>query len=126
MDQFYFDESNGLWYELNGDYYIPCIALSESETDCDIGMWGRKHLNYLKENRYIRYTILMLNGKLGTYLTELNHQAKERFDLLIAQMAKAQGVNERLKARDQMAWVGAMNNIYSAATEIVDQELIFV
>lgn len=124
MEKLIFDERTGLKYELVGDYYL--LAGEDDPVSTPIGIWGQRHLNYLKTRKEGIYTGLWLSGKLDSYLAELNQQAAERFELLIAQMAKAQGINEQLKARDQMAWVGAMNNIHSAATEIVNQELIFI
>lgn len=124
MEKLIFDEHTGFKYEPVGDYYL--LAGEEDLVATPIGIWGQRHRDYLKTHKEGIYTDLWLSGKLDSYLAELNQQATERFDILIAQMAKAQSVNEQLKARDQMAWVGAMNNIYSAATEIIDQELIFV
>lgn len=124
MEKFIVDEHTGLKYELVGDYYS--LTGDDDSAQKSLGIWGQQHLNYLKTHKEGIYTGLWLSGKLDSYLVELNQQATERFDLLIAQVAKAQGVNERLKAKDQMGWVGATNNIHSAAMEIVNQELIFV
>ena len=119
-----FDESNGLWYELNGDYYIPVLTLS-SEEQRPIGKWGRMHRDYLKEYRPIRYNDLILSGQLWIYLVVLNEQAQNRLEVIIDQMKASEGVTEELKAADQMAWVGAMNSIRNRAEEIILREMIY-
>lgn len=119
-----YDETNGLWYELTGDYYIPDLTLS-SEKQCPIGKWGRIHRDYLKAHRPILFNDLVLSGRLWTYLADLNEQAQERLSLVIEQMKVSEGVTEDLKASDQMAWVGAMNSIHKRAEEIVIRELIY-
>ncbi len=106
-----------------GDYYIPDICLSEENRP--IGRWGRMYRDYLKEHRPIRFNALCLSGELWTYLADLNEQATTRLELIIKQMAASEGVTEDLKATDQMAWVGAMNNIRNRAEEIVLRELIY-
>ncbi len=123
MEKYIYNEQNGLWYELQGDYYIPCLVLDEENTQ-PIGMWGRKHLRYIKEHRPVLYTTLFLSGKLNSYLAEIDKQATEMFDRLMKQLAEKEGITEQLKAQDQLAWVGAMNNIRNAAEEIVFSELI--
>ena len=124
MGNYIFDKNNGLWYELQGDYYIPCLVLEEVDTQ-PIGMWGRKHLCYIKEYRSTLYTDLLTSGKLSGYFAEVDNRAKEMLDRLVNQMAEKQGVTERLKAQDQMDWVQQMNNIRNAAKEIVNTEVIF-
>ena len=124
MEKYIYNEQNGLWYELQGDYYIPCLVLDEEDTQ-PIGRWGRKHLQYIKEYRPVLYTVLLLGGKLSGHLAEIDARATEMYDLLMKQMAKKEGINEQLKAQNQMAWVGAMNNIRNAAEEIVNAEVIF-
>ena len=124
MKKYIFDPCNRLWYELQGDYYIPRLVLDETETS-PIGMWGRKHQQYLKEHRPMLYSDLVLSGKLYSYLNNIDTQARNRLHLLITQLAEKEGINEQLKAQDQMAWVGAMNNIRNRAEEIILQELIF-
>ena len=119
-----YDENNGLWYELIGDYYIPVLALS-SEEQRPIGKWGRMHRDYIKEHRPILFNDLVLSGQLWTYLAELNEQAQERLSLIIDQMKASEGVTEELKAADQMAWVGAMNSICNRAEEIILHEMIY-
>ena len=124
MKKHIYDESNGLWYELIGDYYIPVLTLS-SEEQRPIGKWGRMHRDYLKGHRPILFNDLILSGRLWTYLADLNEQAKERLSLIIEQMKASEGVTEELKATDQMAWVGAMNSIRNRAEEIILRELIY-
>lgn len=124
MEKYIFDQNNGLWYELQGDYYIPCLALDKADTR-PIGMWGRKRLSYLKEHRLVLHSSLVLSGKLHSHLEEVDSWATEMLELLVKQMAERQGITEQLKAKDQMAWVGAMNNIRNAAEEIILQEVIY-
>ena len=124
MKKHIYDENNGLWYELIGDYYIPVLTLS-SEEQRPIGKWGRMHRDYLKEHRPIPFNDLVLSGQLWTYLADLNEQAQERLSLIIEQMKASEGVTEELKADNQMAWVGAMNSIRNRAEEIILQGLIY-
>ena len=124
MKKHIYDENNGLWYELIGDYYIPVLTLS-SEEQRPIGKWGRMHRDYLKEHRPILFNDLVLSGQLWTHLADLNEQAQERLSLLIEQMKASEGVTEELKAADQMAWVGAMDSIHNRAEEIILWELIY-
>ncbi len=124
MEKYIYNEQNGLWYELQGDYYIPCLVLDEEDTQ-PIGMWGRKHLRYIKEYRPVIYTTLLLSGKLNSHLAEIDNRAPEMFERSVKQLAEKEGITEQLKAQDQMAWVGAMNSIRSRAEEIVNAEIIF-
>ena len=124
MEKYIFDESNGLWYELQGDYYIPCFTLPEVEIK-EIGVWGMRHEDYLKSRRKSTYNRLQTEGKLNSYLYEINAQAEEMFDNLIVQYKKTEGITEELKATDQMEWVRRMNNIRERITEIVNNELIY-
>ena len=112
-----------LTYIRCGDYYIPNIRLPEENRP--IGRWGRMHRDYLMEHNPIRFNDLYLSGELWTYLSDLNEQAQSRLELIIEQMKAAEGVTEGMKATDQMAWVGAMNNIRNRAEEIVTNELIY-
>ena len=124
MEKYIFDQCNGLWYELQGDYYIPCLVLDEAMTS-PIGMWGRKHQQYLKEHHPMLYSDLVLSGKLYSYLADIDTQARNKLHLLVTRLAEKEGINEQLKSQDQMAWVGAMNNIRNWAEEIILQELIY-
>lgn len=124
MEKYIYDESNGLWYELCGDYYIPCLVLPDTE-ERTIGIWGRKHLEYIKECRPVLYADLVLSCRLYSYLADIDAQANSKLALLTKQMAEKEGINEHLKAQDQMAWVRAMNNIRNRAEEIILKELIY-
>ena len=124
MEKYIYNNNNGLWYELQGDYYIPCLVLDKEETQ-PIGMWGRKRSDYIKKHRQALYMTLLVTGKLNSHLAEVDTQASEMFCLLVKQLAEKEGITEQLKAQDQMAWVGAMNNIRNAAKEIVNAEVIF-
>ena len=124
MKKHIYDESNGLWYELVGDYYIPVLTLS-SEEQRPIGKWGRMHRDYLKEQRPILFNDLILSGQLWSYLADLNEQAQKRLSLIVEQMKASEGVSEKLKATDQMAWVVAMNSIRNRAEEIILREMIY-
>ena len=124
MDKYIFDESNGLRYELMGDYYFPRLTVP-SEEEQPIGLWGQRHKRYIKEYRPALYNALLLSGNLNSYLADIDQQAQERLDTIIKQMAQTQGITEALKATDQMVWVGKMNNIRASAIEIVNKELIY-
>ena len=125
MEQVIYDKKNGLWYELQGDYYIPCLKLPEEEQK-PIGVWGHRHLRYIKENRKVLYFNLLTSGKLNRYLSDLDKQAEDMFFRLVKQMAESEGVTEQLKANNQMEWVAQMNNIRSRATELVNSNLIHI
>ena len=124
MEKYKFDENNGLWYELQGDYYLPCLKLPEEE-QAYIGIWGQRHLRYLKEHRRVRYADLLTSGKLNSYLVDIDRQAEELFLRLVKQMAEREGVTEQLKVSNQMEWVRRMNNIRNRAVEITNSELIY-
>ena len=124
MEKYIFDEKNGLWYERNGDYYLPCLTIPEDEQP--VGIWGQRHLRYISRYQKVRHTTLILNGKLNSYLAEVDSHAVQMLDSLVTQMAAKEGVTERLKVTDQLAWVQRMNSIRSAAEEIVNAEVIFV
>ena len=115
---------NGIDYILVGDYYIPDLKLPEENRP--IGRYGRLHRDYLKQEHPARFSSLILTGKLWTYLADLNEQAEKRRDLIIEQMKAAEGVTEELKARNQLEWVGRMNNIRNRAEEIINSELIYI
>ena len=118
-----YDEKNGLDYVLIDDYYLPDLRILEEARP--IGRWGRMHKDYLEQYHTARYSYLLLSGKLWTYLADLNEQAQERMECMITQMKAAEGITEELKARDPMAWVGAMNSIRSRAEEIILREMIY-
>ncbi len=118
-----FEQMGGTYREENG-YLIPNLGLPDEEQHT-IGIWGQRHRRYLKENRKVLYADLLTSGKLNGYLADIDRQAEEMFSRLVKQMAKAEGITEKLKADDMMSWVGRMNGIRSRAAEIVNAELIF-
>ena len=124
MEKYKYNESNGLWYELQGNYYLPCLKLPEEE-QVHIGIWGQRHLNYLRENKRVLLSGLQLIGKLRGYLADIDKQAEKMYEMLVKQMAERECVTEKLKAEDQMEWVARMNNIRSIAIEITNSELIY-
>ena len=124
MSKYIFKESNGLWYELTGDYYLPCLKLPEEEQR-PAGIWGQRRRQYLREHRKALYNALLLSGKLDSHLADINQQADNMFFQLVDQMAKQEGITEQLKADSQMEWVGHMNNIRQRAEEIIYSELIY-
>lgn len=124
MEKVIYDEKNGLWYELQGDYYIPGLRLPEEEHQY-IGVWGQRHLRYIKQHRKVLYFNLLTSGKLNGYLADLDKQAEDMFSRLVKQMAKSEGITDRLKADNQTKWVGRMNNIRIRAIETVNTDLIY-
>ena len=124
MEKVIYDEKNGLCYGLQGDYYIPCLKLPDEEQQ-PIGVWGQRHLRYIKQNRKVLYFNLLTSGKLNGYLADIDKQAEEMFLLIVKQMAEREGVTEQLKADNQMEWVAWMNNIRIRAIEIVNSDLIY-
>ena len=124
MDKYIYDEKNGLWYELQGDCYLPCLKLPKEESR-HIGIWGKRHLRYLKQHCKVLYSELLISGKLNDYLADLNEQAEEMFSRLVKQLAEMEGLTEALKAENQMLWVQKMNNIHNAAMEVVSNDLIY-
>ena len=124
MEKSLFAQMGGT-YEQQGDYMIPCLALPTQEEQ-PIGIWGQRHLRYLRQYRKILYTNLLTSGKMHSYLTGLNKQAADMFFRLVKQMTEREGVTEQLKAENQMEWVRRINNIRNRATEIVNAELIFL
>ena len=115
---------NGIEYVRNGDYYIPNLTVPDDKV-YNIGRYGRMHSIFIKENRPTIYSMKMLNGTWLAYLAEIDTSAKEMIDKLIKDMAVKQGVTEELKAKDQMAWVGAMNNIRHSAEEFVLRDFVY-
>lgn len=126
MDKYIYDKRNGLWYELQGDYYIPCLELPTEKEERHIGAWGQRHLRYIRECKKIFYINLLTSGKLQSYLAEVEEQAQELFDRLMKQKAEREGITEKLKVDNQMEWVGRMNALRSAVIETVNAEVIFV
>ena len=118
------DDNNGLDYVLVGDYYFPALILAEDSRP--VSCWGRMYKRYLKEHHPTRYQALLLSGRLNTYLADTDAQAEEQLELLTQQMAEREGMNEELKAANQMEWVRRMNSIQNRAEEVIKNELIFV
>ena len=123
MEKYITDEHTGLKYELVGDYYL--IASDDDPEERPIGIWGQRHLRYLKQHRKTVYNELLASEKLIRYLSDLNEQAEDMFLRLVKELAEEEGVTEKLKASDQMEWVRRMNTVREAATEIVNDNLIY-
>ena len=117
-------EQMGGTYTLQGDYYLPDLVLP-AEENRSVGVWGQRHLRYLKQHRKVLYTNLLTSGKLNSYLADIDRQAKDMFLRLVEQMAEREGITEKLKAEQPMEWVGKMNALREAAAEIVNAEVIF-
>lgn len=126
MEQYIYNEQNGLWYELRGDYYIPCLELPAEKEERHIGVWGRRHLRYIREHKKALYTSLLTSGKLQSYLADVEEQAQELFDRLMKQRVECEGITETLKADNQTEWVGRISALRSAIIETVNTEVIFV
>lgn len=124
MKKNFTDKRTGISYTLQGDYYLPDLELPAEEQQ-PIGVWGQRHLRYIKQYRKVLYTNLLTSGKLNSYLADIDRQAKEMFSRLVKQIAEREGVTEKLKSDEQMAWVQKMNNIRNCATEIINNEVIF-
>ena len=125
MDKYIYDESNGLWYELQGDYYIPCLTLPAEKEHKPIGLWGQRHKRYLQEHKRTVYISLLTSGELNNYLADIDEQATEMMFRLVEQMADKEGVTEQLKVENPMLWVGRMNEIQARAREIVYADIIY-
>ena len=124
MERRIYNEQTRISYTLQGDQYLPDLALPEQE-DKPIGLWGQRHLRYIKQHRKIFYINLLISGKLNEHLTDIDKQAENMFSQLVKQTAKREGVTEQLKSDNQMEWVARMNNIRSRATEIVNNDIIY-
>lgn len=122
MKKNFTDEKTGIDYTLVGDVYIPNLV--STDTNYEIGQWGKRHKEYLKENHKLRYYNLLTSGKLNLYLHDVDVRAKKMYDNLVTQLAEQEGITEQLKATDMLAWVQAMNNISNRAREIVYNEII--
>ena len=124
MKQHYIDEKTGISYTLQGDYYLPNF-ISPAEENKTIGIWGQRHLRYIRQHRKVFYTNLLTSGRLNDYLANIDRQSAELFFRLVEQMAEREGITEKLKAEQPMEWVGKMNMLREKATEIVNAEVIF-
>ena len=125
MEKRIYNEHTGISYTLQGDYYLPDLALPEQE-DKPIGLWGQRHLRYIKQHHKVRYTNLLTSSKLNGYLADVDKQAEDMFFRLVKQMAEREGVIEQLKSDNQMEWVARMNNIRSRVVEIINIDLIYI
>ena len=123
MEKTMFEEMGGTYIWV-GDYFLPDLELPETETQ-SIGIWGQRHLRYLKEYRRVFYFNLLTSGKLNNYLADIDRQAEEMFSRLVKQMAECEGVTEQLKADNQLEWVQKINNIRNRAIEIINSDLIY-
>lgn len=123
MEKSIFEQLGGT-YEQQGDYLLPCLTLP-AEKEQPIGIWGQRHLQYLKDYRRVTYINLLTSGRLNAYLAEVDKQAQERLERLIEDMKQAQGITEQLKVENALEWVGRLNNIRACAREIVEKEIIF-
>lgn len=122
MERRIYDKRNGLWYELCGDYYVPCLETPESPR---VGKFGRLRNTFLREHRGAIYTGMLFSGKLNAHLEEIDRQANEMLDRLVWEYTSAEQISEERKANDQMAWVQTMNSIRNRAEEVVLSELIY-
>ena len=119
-----YNEQTGIQYRIQGDYYFPCLELPE-QPKVEIGIWGKRHLRYIKQHHKIRYTNLLTSCELTDYLADIDKQAEELFFRVVKQLSEKEGITEQLKAENQMLWVQRMNNIRNRAEEIVNSELIY-
>ena len=124
MEKHIYNEQTGISYTLQGDYYLPDFELPEQENK-PIGLWGQRHLRYIKQHHKVRYTNLLTSGKLNGYLSGVDKQAEDMFLGLIKQMTEREGITEQLKVDNQMDWVAQMNNIRSRVTEIINNDIIY-
>lgn len=124
MKKYITDKITGISYTLVGDVYIPNLV--STDTNYEIGYWGRKHKEYIKQYKPAFYTTLLTQCKLNSYLHDVDLRATEMYDTLVKQLAKQEGVTEKLKATDMMLWVQKMNSIRNRATEIVNKEIIYI
>ena len=125
MEKHIYNEQTGISYTLHGDYYLPDLTLSDDEKDAEIGVYGQRHLRYIKQHRKALYLNLLTTGKLSSYLADIDKRAEEMLFRLLKQMAAREGITEQFKADNQMEWVARMNNIRQRATEIVNTEIIY-
>ena len=123
MEKRIYNEHTGISYTLQGDYYLPDLALPEQENK-PIGLWGHRHLCYIKRHKKVLYTNLLTSGKLNSYLADIDEQAEDMFSRLVKQIATREGVTEQLKSDNQMEWIVRMNNLHNRAIEIVNSNLI--
>ena len=125
MEKHIYNDQTGISYTLNGDYYLHDLTLSDDEKDAEIGVYGQRHLRYIKQHRKALYLNLLTTGKLNSYLADIDKRAEEMLFRLVKQMAEREGITEQFKAEKQMEWVARMNNIHQRVTEIINEELVY-
>ena len=125
MEKTIFEQMGGT-YEQQGDYLIPCLKLPAEKEERYIGVWGRRHLRYIRQHRKVLYSTLLTSGKINTYLADVEEQAQELFDRLMKKRAKSEGITENMKAENPMLWVGRMNALRDAVTDTVNTEIIYI
>lgn len=125
MEKTIFEQMGGT-YEQQGDYLIPCLKLPAEKEERYIGVWGRRHLRYIRQHRKVLYSTLLTSGKINTYLADVEEQAQELFDRLMKKRTKREGITEKLKAENPMLWVGRMNALRDAVTDTVNTEIIYI
>ena len=125
MKDYKYDENNGLWYEKQGEHYIPCLIIPKDTKEYQIGIVGKRHLEFIKEHKPVLYANLLTSCKLEKYLADVEMQAQEMCSCVVKELAEKEGVDEKLKASDMMAWVEKMNNIRARAREIVNSEVVY-
>ena len=125
MKQHFTDERTGIGYTLQGDYYLPDLTLS-AEEQVEVGIWGQRHLQFIKAHRKGFYTTLLTKCELNRHLADINNQAEDMFFRLVKQMAERDGITEQLKADNQMDWVSRMNNVRNRCVEVVNTEIIYI
>ena len=125
MNEHITNEKTGINYTLQGDYYLPDLALPDGENK-SIGLWGQRHLRYIRRRKRLLYSNLLTSGKLNSYLVDIDRRAEEMFSRLVKQMSEHEGVTEQLKAENPVSWISRMNNIRSMATEIVNNDIIYI
>ena len=124
MERYMYSQENGLWYELHGEVYLPCISPTEDNA-ATIGKWGRQYLTYIREHKRVLYTNLLTTGKLNSHLAEVNFRAKRMYEDLMNVLPERENITEELKAENPMEWVRCMNNLRNRAEEIVNSEVIY-
>jgi len=125
MNKHFTDEKTGIGYTLQGDYYLPYLVLP-TEKERSIGIWGRRHLRYIRQHNPVFYTNLLTSSKLNEYLVDIDKQSEDMFFRLVKELAEKEGVTEQLKLENQMEWVQRMNNIRNKVNEIINYEIIYV
>lgn len=118
-------EQMGGTYILQGDYYLPDLVLPAEKENRSVGIWGQRHLRYIRQHRKVLYTNLLTSGKLNSYLADIDAQAKDMFFRLVEQMAERENITEKLKAENTALWIGRMNNIRACVTEIIEKEILY-